>query len=69
MNLLLAGYYMKTKLQHDEKFEIISSSENCYKCRYRCEIAVKEYNELNIYCRHPKGPGNINNCIYFKTDQ
>ncbi len=55
-----------TKIFDGQEFNIISSSENCYKCRFKCEIVVNEQKIINLYCRHPRGPGKPEHCIYFK---
>ena len=56
----------KIKLVNNEEFEIISSSAECYKCLFQCEIIVDEMKQVKLYCRHPKGPGMPEHCIYFK---
>lgn len=50
-----------------EDFDVISCSDRCAECFFRCEVVVEEMNTLNISCRHPKGPGNPEHCIYFKN--
>ena len=55
-----------TKIFDVQEFNIISSSENCYKCRFKCEIIDDEEKTINLYCRHPRGPGKPEHCIYFK---
>ena len=57
-----------TKLLNREEFETISSSDNYHKCRFQCEIVVEEKKIINLYCKHPKGPGKPEHCIYFKPN-
>lgn len=52
-----------------EDFDIITCSDRCTECFFRCEVFVDDINTLNISCRHPKGPGNPIHCIYFKKSE
>lgn len=49
-----------------EDFEVISCTEECIKCKFQCKTIVTPAKQVNISCRHPKGPGNPAHCIYFK---
>lgn len=55
-----------TMMFNGQEFDIIFSSDNCYKCRFQCEIIVEDKKIINLYCKHPKGPGKPEHCIYFK---
>lgn len=57
-----------TKIINGQEFNIISCSDNCHKCRFQCEIIVEENKTVNLNCKHPKGPGKPEHCIYFKPD-
>lgn len=50
----------------DTEYEVISSNEKCVRCRFQYKIILDELNQINISCRHPKGPGSPVHCIYFK---
>ena len=49
------------------EYSIISCSDRCNDCLFKCEVLVDEIKQINISCRHPKGPGNPVHCIYFKN--
>ncbi|MCK9151578.1 hypothetical protein [Methanobacterium alcaliphilum] len=55
-----------SKIISGTEFKIVSSSRECLNCLFNCEIVVEELKEVKIYCRHPKGPGNPEHCIYYK---
>jgi hypothetical protein len=58
---------MEIKGTHEyENYEIVSSSDNCYDCLFQCKIIVHEKKQISLNCRHPKGPGKPEHCIYFK---
>ncbi|MBI5681322.1 MAG: hypothetical protein HZC47_10540 [Methanobacterium sp.] len=50
-----------------EDYEIISSNDKCVECRFQCKVIVTSMKQMNISCKHPKGPGNPDHCIYFKS--
>lgn len=50
----------------EPEYEVISSNEKCVRCRFQYKIILDELNQINISCRHPKGPGSPVHCIYFK---
>lgn len=54
------------KIDENMDYEIISSNERCIKCRFQCKTIFEDKNQINITCKHPKGPGNPAHCIYFK---
>jgi hypothetical protein len=60
------NYTENDETVQNEEYEIISSNEKCIKCRFQYKIILDELNQINISCRHPKGPGNPVHCIYFK---
>lgn len=57
------------KTIHGVELGIVSSSKECYNCLFKCEVVVEEIKQIKIYCRHPKGPGNPEHCIYFKKSK
>ena len=54
------------KIDENGDYEIISSNERCIKCRFQCKTILEDTNQINITCKHPKGPGSPAHCIYFK---
>ncbi len=50
-----------------DDFIVISCSDKCNDCLFKCEVVVADMKQVNISCRHPKGPGNPIHCIYFKN--
>ncbi len=54
------------QLIENREYEIISSSERCIKCKFQCKIILDDIMQIKISCKHPKGPGNPQHCIYFK---
>lgn len=58
------------KNNHTEKNEdyvVVSCSDRCSECLFKCEVVINDMKQINISCRHPKGPGNPIHCIYFKS--
>lgn len=55
------------KTENGIEYSIISCSDRCNECLFKCEVVVHEIKHINISCRHPKGPGNPVHCIYFKN--
>lgn len=51
----------------EDNYEIISSNKKCIGCIFQLKIALEPQKQINISCRHPRGPGNISHCIYFKS--
>jgi len=49
-------------------YEVISCSDRCYKCHFKCEVVMDDVRKINFSCRHPKGPGNPVHCIYFRNN-
>jgi hypothetical protein len=37
-----------TKIFDYQEFNVISSSENCYKCRFKCEIILDNQKTINL---------------------
>ena len=59
---------VKNHLESDiEEYEIISSNEKCINCRFQIKTVLEELNQINLSCKHPKGPGSPVHCIYFKS--
>lgn len=52
-----------------EGYRIISTTSECPECVYRCEAVLEDTMEVKMYCRHPRGPGNLSHCIYFRRDK
>lgn len=62
-----SGKLMKEyKTDKYKDYEVISCSDRCYECLFKCEVVINDMKQLNLSCRHPKGPGNPVHCIYFK---
>lgn len=57
----------QTETIKEEDYEIVSSNDKCIDCRFQCKIIVGPAKQVNISCKHPKGPGNPDHCIYFKN--
>ena len=68
LDLLMNNKNNVNGVQMDEnlEYEIISSNERCIKCRFQCKTILEDINQINISCKHPKGPGSPVHCIYFK---
>jgi hypothetical protein len=56
----------QSPIAENTEYEIISSNERCINCRFQCKIILEDKNQINITCKHPKGPGSPVHCIYFK---
>lgn len=48
-------------------YKIVSCSDRCNLCFFKCEVVLDDIEQINISCRHPRGPGNPIHCIYFKN--
>jgi hypothetical protein len=48
-------------------YKIISNTNRCKKCYFKFEVVLDEIEQINLSCRHPKGPGNPMHCTYFKN--
>jgi len=56
----------QTRIVTGEVYNVFASTEKCINCKFQCKIIVDEKKEINLSCKHPKGPGGPVHCIYFK---
>ena len=55
------------KTKNNEDFEVVSCSDRCKNVYSNVKLLITKLKQINISCRHPKGPGNPVHCIYFKS--
>lgn len=51
----------------EKDYEIVSPNHRCIECKFQCKVIVDHIEQVNISCKHPKGPGNPQHCIYFRN--
>ncbi len=49
-----------------EEYELTTPSDKCTECLFQCVVIIKKLKLIDISCKHPKGPGKPEHCIYFK---
>lgn len=54
------------QFKYDEEYEISSPSDKCANCLFQCVVVLKDLKKIDISCKHPKGPGKPEHCIYYK---
>lgn len=64
---MVNGNQVNNQTTDNKEYEIVSSNEKCINCRFQIKTILEELNQINISCKHPKGPGNPVHCIYFKN--